>query len=327
MKTSTRGIATIALVIIVVVVIAVAGVGAYVLLSSSSPSSSTTTSPVSSTTSSPAQTTTTAPASTSTTTLPTSTYVSSTTTTSAPPTSTITTTSTTVATTPTTMTTATTASTVATYSCTTTFTTATSTVDYTPQYINLIKTYSAIEFKVSELNSTSGQQNNSTISYTTTSPSSGIYDVNFTITLSTGLESFGATVDANNNTVLSVSYSSFSFTGSQAKSFFDSFMAVFGLEETYGGEVSVLTDPAYFHSTGTSSMTFGTVSFDVTTWVANNLPESYSACGITSTISAYTLQVGTPPGTTLPFITYLHVVETAPSSESFTIQLVSMTVG
>jgi len=216
---------------------------------------------------------------------------------------------------------------VTTFSCATTYTTATSTVDYTPQYINLIKTYSAIEFKVSELNSTSGQQNNSTISYTTTSPSSGIYDVNFTITLSTGLESFGATVDANNNTVLSVSYSSFSFTGSQAKSFFDSFMAVFGLEETYGGEVNVLTDPAYFHSTGTSSMTFGTVSFDVTTWVANNLPESYSACGITSTISAYTLQVGTPPGTTLPFITYLHVVETAPSSESFTIQLVSMTVG
>ena len=327
MKTSTRGIATVALVVIVVVVIAVAGVGAYVLLSSSSPSPSTTTSPVSSTTSSPAQTTTTAPASTSTTTVPTSTYVSSTTTSSAPPTSTITTTSTSVATTPTTMTTATTASTVTTFSCATTYTTATSTVDYTPQYINLIKTYSAIEFKVSELNSTSGQQNNSTISYTTTSPSSGIYDVNFTITLSTGLESFAATVDANNNTVLSVSYSSFSFTGSQAKEFFDSFMAVFGLEETYGGEVNVLTDPAYFHSTGTSSKTFGTVSFDVTTWVANNLPESYSACGITSTISAYTLQVGTPPGTTLPFITYLHVVETAPSSESFTIQLVSMTVG
>jgi len=152
--------------------------------------------------------------------------------------------------------------------------------------------------------------------------------VNFTVASTSATESFAASVDANNNTVLSVSISGapVSFTGTQAKQFFDEFMAFFGLEETYSGEYNVLTDSTYFHSTGTSSQTFGTTSFDVTTWVANNLPETYTACGTTATISDYTLKVGTPPGTSLTFITYLHIVETAPDTENITFQLVSMTV-
>jgi len=185
-----------------------------------------------------------------------------------------------------------------------------------------------MEFQTSEQNTTSGQGNNGTLAYTVTSSNGGIYDVNFTITSSSGSESFGASVDANNDTVLSVTISGepVSFTGTQAKSFFDEFMAIFGLEETYSGEYDVLTNSAYFHSTGTASQTFGTTSFDVTTWVPNNLPETYTGCGITSTISDYTLKVGTPPGTSLTFITYLHIVETAPNTEDITFQLVSMTV-
>ena len=185
-----------------------------------------------------------------------------------------------------------------------------------------------MEFKASEQNTTSGTTNNGTLSYMVTSSSGGIYSVNFTITSNTGpgQEVFTAKVDANNNTVLSVSFSGTTFTGSEAKGFFDDFMALFGLEETYGNEVGVLTDSAYFHSTGTAPMTFGTTTFDVTTWVANNLPETYSACGYTATISDYTLGVGTPPGTSLTFITYLHIVETSPQTESITFELVSMTV-
>jgi len=185
-----------------------------------------------------------------------------------------------------------------------------------------------MNFQVSEENTTSGQTNNGSISYSVTSSNGGIYDVNFTVGSSSGSETFGASVDANNNTVLSVQISGepISFTGTQAKSFFDEFMALFGLEETYSGEYNVLTDSSYFHSTGTASQTFGTTSFDVTTWVANSLPETYTACGVTATISDYTLKVGTPPGTSLTFITYLHVVETAPDTENITFELVSMTV-
>jgi len=183
-----------------------------------------------------------------------------------------------------------------------------------------------MKFETSETNTTSGQTNNATLSYTVISSSGGILTLNFNVTTSEGNEGFGATVDANNNTVLSVSFSGQTLSGSEAKSIFDSFMTVFGLEETYSNEYGVLTDSAYFHSTGTAPQTFGTTTFDVTTWVANNLPETYSSCGITGTISDYTLNVGTPPGTSLTFITYLHVVESSPQTEDITFQLVSMTV-
>ena len=137
-------------------------------------------------------------------------------------------------------------------------------------------------------------------------------------------------VDSNNNTVLSVSFSGQSLPKSYAKQEFDAFMGIFGLQEYYGNELSVFTSSAYFHSTGTTPMTFGTVTFPVTTYEANTLPESFTSCGITSNITAYSLEVGTPPGTSLQFITYLHFAGTSSSSstaEDVTFQLVSMTLG
>jgi len=305
------------LALIVIIVVAVAGVAAYLALSSGSSSSTTVTS---STPTQSATGTTTAsssqPSTTSSSPTTTSSTAATTTSSTVPPTTSSTTSSA--------------GSTTSSYTCTTSTATSTGqTVDYTPQYINLIKTFSAMNFQASEENTTSGQTNNSTLSYGVTSSNGGIYDVNFTVATTSGSESFGASVDANNNTVLSVTISGspIAFTGTQAKQFFDEFMALFGLEETYSGEYNTLTDLNYFHSTGTASQTFGTTSFDVTTWVANNLPETYSGCGFSGTISDYTLKVGTPPGTSLNFITYLHFVETAPDTENITFQLVSMTVG
>jgi len=213
------------------------------------------------------------------------------------------------------------------YSCSSSYTTGTS-VDYTPQFIALIKQYSSIQFQVSA--NTNGTLENSTISYQVTSASGGIYSANISLTSGSTVESELATVDANNNTVLSVaiSFSGYqqTFTGSEAKTFFDSFMGLLGLEVTYSSESGVFTDPANFHSTGTSTGTFGSTSFPVTTWEANNLPFSLNSCGVTDTITAYTLKVGSPPGSSLTFITYLHVTTTAPSVEDVTFQLVSMTV-
>jgi hypothetical protein len=104
-------------------------------------------------------------------------------------------------------------------------------------------------------------------------------------------------------------------------------MGLFGIEEMFGGTISVYESSAYFHSTGTALMTFGTATFPVTTYVANSLPLSLNECGIASNITAYTLEVGTPPGTSLQFITYLHFASTFPTTEDITFQLVSMTVG
>jgi hypothetical protein len=204
------------------------------------------------------------------------------------------------------------------------------TVDYTPQYIALIQHFSGIEFKLSENNGTA--TTNATLSYVVTSASGGIYNVNMSLlssSSSTGAVSLVFVVDSNNSTVLSVSLEGYTETGSLAKTEFDAFMGIFGLQEYYGNELSVFTDSSYFHSTGTMSATFGTTTFQVTTYAANTLPESFTDCGVTSTITAYTLQVGTPPGTSLQFITELHFAGTSTGfsgTEDITFQLVSMTV-
>jgi hypothetical protein len=201
-------------------------------------------------------------------------------------------------------------------------------VDYTPQFIGLIKQYSSMVFQFNDVSN--GTSENGTVSYRVTSSSGGIYNANITLNSGTTTESAVAQVDANNNTVLSVTISISGFsetlTGSQAKSYFDSFMGFFGLEVAYSTEANVFTDSAYFHSTGTSTKSFGSTQFSVTTWVANNLPFSIDDCGVTDTITAYTLQIGTPPGSSLTFVTYLHITTTAPQADDVTFQLVSMTV-
>jgi len=188
-----------------------------------------------------------------------------------------------------------------------------------------------MEFKISM--TINGTTTNSTLSYQVTSPSAGIYNVNVSIgsSLASGIVVSSAfSVDSNNDTVLSasevISNQSITLPKSEAKSDFDSMMSLFGLEETYGGELGLYTSSAYFHSTGTAPMTFGTTTFPVTTYVANSLPTTVSACGITNTITAYTLKVGAPPGTSLQFITYLNLAISSPQSENITFQLVSMTV-
>jgi hypothetical protein len=116
-------------------------------------------------------------------------------------------------------------------------------------------------------------------------------------------------------------------TGPNAKTTFDGMMTLFGLETVYSNELNVYTNSAYFKNEGTSTMTFGTVSFPVTTYGLNSPNETFSECGITDTITAYTLQVGTPPGTSLEFITYMNFSGISNgSSANFTFKLVSMTV-
>lgn len=326
-----------ALIAVIVVVIIVVGVGVYYVASSSS-SSPTTTAQSTTTSTSATQTTTSSTAvattsQTSSTTTPTSTSTSTPTTTSATQTTTSatqTTTSSTVSTTSSSSSSTTptsTTSSYSTYTCSSTSTSTTgTTVDYTPQYIALIAQFSSIRF---EINGTSnGTPESVTLGYTRTTVSSGIYNATLQISSTSGNESSSFIVDANNNTVLSASIGGFALPKADVKSTFDELMSIYGLQEYFTGEINVFTDSAYFTNQGTSSKTFGTVTFDVTTWVANSLPETVDYCGVSSTINAYTLQVGTPPGTSLLFITYLHFDGTSQgTTDDITFQLLSMTVG
>jgi len=292
----SRGIATTALAVIVVIVIVVAGAAAYFALTSGSSSSTT---PTTSTMTSSAPSTSTTP------TMGTST------------TPTTSTTSTTSA--------STTSTTLQTYSCTSSFTTATTTVDNTPQYIGLIAHFSSIQFKLS--GTYNGKPSNSTFGYTSTTVQPGIYNVSASETTNSSTLSAIFIVDSNNNSVISATVQGHSLPSSYAKTIFDSSMGLLGLQQTYTAELGVFTDPAYVTNEGTSTKTYGTASFPVTTYAANSANEVVNYCGVSATITAFTIEVGTPPGTSIEFITYLHFAGTSQGeTNDVTWQLVSMTV-
>jgi hypothetical protein len=302
LRTSRPGIAMAALAVVVIIVIVVAGGAAYFVLTSSPSKSTTGTTTTTQVTSATGSTTSTSAI---TTTATTSSIAQTTTTTTVAPTTT-------------------TESTETAFTCTSTSTTTTGAVDYTPQYIGLIKEFSSIQFSINGTEGSSAE--NETFGYTTSEVQSGIYNVSLTNSLSPGL-AFSFIVDTNNNTVISANISGYIVTGASAKMEFDEVMSLFGLEEYYTGEIGVFTDPTYFVNEGTSTQTFGAVSFQVTTWGLKSVGESFDTCGVSATLNSYVLKVGTPPGTSLLFITYLEFSGTSNGTTSdITFQLVSMTL-
>jgi hypothetical protein len=174
---------------------------------------------------------------------------------------------------------------------------------------------------------TGGKSVNYTFGYTSAVVQSGIYNVTSTMTTNGTSYSFVFIVDSNNNSVISASVSGFTVTGAEAAEEFTSIMGIFGFQDVYANELSVYTNPAYFVNQGTTTGTFGPVSFPVTTYGLKSPNETFTTCGVSATITAFTLQVGTPPGTSLQFITYIHFAGTANGSTGdYTFQLVSMTI-
>jgi len=64
------------------------------------------------------------------------------------------------------------------------------------------------------------------------------------------------------------------------------------------------TNPAYFHSTGTSTVTIGTNSFMATNYVANTTPETVQGCdgSGSGTVSNYSVSLGTPSGSSFELV-------------------------
>jgi len=209
--------------------------------------------------------------------------------------------------------------------CTSTFTTGTSTVDYTPQYIELIQQFSSMNYTLT--GTENGQGVSTSVSYTTTSPQPGIYNVTVPLVFSGTKVSYSFLVDSNNNTVLAYALAGMKMPSSSAKQSFDGVMSVFGTYYTYSNNLGFYESSQYFTNEGTTTKTFGTVSFPVTTYVAKSSNEAFSYCGFSGSITSYTLEVGTPPGTSLPFVVYVNFAGTENGySVNVTLQLISMTI-
>jgi hypothetical protein len=102
--------------------------------------------------------------------------------------------------------------------------------------------------------------------------------------------------------------------------------APFLVETTSMAQLQLYTS-SQFTITGTPIKNFGpTLNMQVTDYSATTLPLNINSCGFTETITAFSLEVGTVPGTSLELITQMHLVATMQStSTDFTIQVTSIT--
>jgi len=172
-----------------------------------------------------------------------------------------------------------------------------------------------------------GQTQTVTASYTVVYHSKTTFKVNITETDNGQPLPSMAVYILNNGTAIALDEAGFNFTGSTLSSEIVSIFAPFETEISFGDQLSTYTSSSYFHSTGTSTVTIGPSTFTVTNYVANGLPESLSSCGISETVTAYSLSVGTPPGSTYPLVTSMNLAYTTSTGGlNVEITLTSITV-
>lgn len=193
------------------------------------------------------------------------------------------------------------------------------------QIVPLFQTLSAMTMNYS--GSSGGTPFSMQMSYKVVSKSTSggvtTYLVDFTQRISSLEVNASAKFQSNGN-ILWV-YEVMNFTGSTAENMFLSLGAPFLVETTSMAQLQLYTS-SQFTITGTPIKNFGPTSMQVTDYSATTLPLNINSCGFTETITAFSLEVGTVPGTSLELITQMHLVATTQStSADFTIQVTSIT--
>lgn len=145
-----------------------------------------------------------------------------------------------------------------------------------------------------------------TESYTTVYVSSTTYKVS--ISESVAGENLVYTVWVQNNgNVVAVNVAGYNITGSEAQETAIGVFAGFTLQIEADSSIAQYTNTGYFKSAGTSTVDIGTTPVKVTTYEANTLPETFTECdGTTTTLTAFSFEVGTPQGASAPLVVYEH---------------------
>ena len=143
-------------------------------------------------------------------------------------------------------------------------------------------------------------------SYSTVYHSSSTYKV--VISTSFSGSAVNATVWVKNDgTVVAVNFAGFNQTGAAAQQIAPGLFAAFTLQIQADSLISFYTGTNYFHSTGTSTVNIGPTQVTVTNYAANSLPLTYTGCGSSTTLTAYSFSVGTPKGASSPLVTNEHI--------------------
>jgi len=191
--------------------------------------------------------------------------------------------------------------------------------------VPLLSAYSGLSMSFQEV--ISGTTSTVTASYTVVYHSHTTYKVQLT-EADNGNPIPAATVwILNNGTAIALEEEGLNFTSSGVTSSIAGIFAAFATEVSFGNQLSTYTSSSYFHSIGTTSVTIGPSTFTVTNYVANSLPENLATCGISETLTAYSMSVGIPTGSTYPLVTSMNIAYTTSSgSLDVEITLTSITV-
>ena len=199
----------------------------------------------------------------------------------------------------------------------------------TQTVLQFANAYSSMTFSIQ--GTKDGQPRDLTLSYSLVYATSTSYKVNFVYVNNT------VTTDATmwatkGGTVLALYANGRNYTNGQAvTNYLANLMAPIATYYGFGAELA--TSSAYFHSTGSSSMTVGGNSFGVTNYTANSPNVAIPSCnGDSYYLTTYDMSVGTPSGTTFVIIPYMELVGTETTSGgsasiSYVIQITAFTVG
>jgi hypothetical protein len=124
-----------------------------------------------------------------------------------------------------------------------------------------------------------------------------------------GSTSENASVSVASNGTVSAEVGGYPLPGSEAQALFVGYMAPFTIDSTFVNELQVYTG-SYFMSNGTFIQTYAGTNGAVlheTSYVAANLPETFSQCGVSATLNAFHMDVAQLQGTNVYIVTYLHL--------------------
>jgi hypothetical protein len=190
----------------------------------------------------------------------------------------------------------------------------------TQDVLNLLGTYSSMAVQLNDSSSTTGNSSlpESTLyyAYDTVYVSATTYKVN----VSVGIGSVGnlnetfwilrdgsllATYIATSE-VDGTSIPGTNLTASSDQALAGSTFAIFQ-EVAHPTNLTAYTNPAKYHVSGTSTEDIGKIQMNVNTYVPNVLPETFNECGLSTSISAFALQLGTPQGSNASLLVDEHI--------------------
>ncbi len=178
------------------------------------------------------------------------------------------------------------------------------------------------------INGTSGNNSvNATASYNVVYVSSSTIKVDVNYQTSQGTEALTVWVNLN-GTVVGVNDNGYNLTGSEGSDMTVGLFFAFVIEADTSTSIPYFNASSQWESVGTSQVTLGPTTMTVTNYQFSSYPVTITSCSSSETFSAFSVSIGTPPGTSYQLITKLYEAgDFSGTQGEYSIEITSITVG